>query len=107
MNKSGFTLVELLATIVVIAIVMSIVMPSASRVSRKNKKRIYQEYENMMVEYAKVSPLNKNDSIDLFELDELDNVKKECTGHVSIDHSVDPPKYQAFIDCGENQTVIE
>lgn len=104
MDKKGFTLIELLATIVIIAIIMALVMPSAIRVSKNNKQRIYQEYENMMVEYAKVSDLNINDTIDLIDLEELDKVKNECSGYVEIDHTVIPPVYKAYISCGDQYT---
>ena len=69
MNK-GFTLIELLATIVIISIIMTIVLPSAVRVSKNNQTRIYEEYEKMMVEYAKVSPLNNQDTINFISVDE-------------------------------------
>ena len=47
-------LLENVKEIIIIAIIMALVMPSATRVSQNNKKRIYEEYENMMIEYAKV-----------------------------------------------------
>ena len=107
MNKKAFTLIELLATIVIIAIIMALVMPSATRVSRNNRDRIYKEYENMMIEYAKISDLNVNDSIDLIDLAELDKVKNECSGYVTINHDVIPPEYEAFLTCGDQYTTNE
>ncbi len=104
MNKKGFTLVELLATIVIIAIIMSLVLPSVMKVSDNNKKRIYKEYENMMVEYAKISYLNDQDLIDLIDLDELEKVKNECSGYVEIDHSTPIPTYTPYITCGDQYT---
>lgn len=101
MNKNGFTLVELLATIIIIGLIMVFVMPSAARVSRNNKKRIYSEYENMMVEYAKINENNSEDVINLYDLEELENVKNECLGYVTINHSTTPSTYHAYIDCGE------
>lgn len=101
MNK-GFTLIELLATIVIISIIMTIVLPSAVRVSKNNQTRIYEEYEKMMVEYAKVSPLNNQDTINLNDLEELEKVKNECVGYVTINHNVTPNTYKAYISCGNN-----
>ena len=99
MNNKGFTLIELLANIVIIAIIMTMVLPSAIRVSRKNQKRIYAEYENMMVEYARINELNTLDLIDLMDLEELEKVKKECIGYVTIDHEIEPNQYKAYISC--------
>ena len=100
MNKKGFTLVELLATLVIIAIVMGIVLPSASRVSNDNKEKTYEEYEKMMIEYAKISPLKNNASgiIKLSELEELGKVKRDCTGYVERISS-NPYKFKAYIKC--------
>lgn len=104
MNKKGFTLIELLAVIVIIAIIMTMIMPSASRVNRNNKKRIYSEYENMMIEYAKVSDLNNQNIINLDDLNELERVKDECDGYVQINHSVIPATYSAHIKCTDQYT---
>ena len=104
MNKKGFTLVELLATIVIIGLIMTLVMPSASRVSNDNKERMYKEYEKMMIEYAKINRYNEMSVINLYDLDELDNVKEECEGYVTINHSANPATYASYISCGENYT---
>ena len=100
MNNKGFTLIELLANIVIIAVIMTMVLPSAIRVSRKNQKRIYAEYENMMVEYARINELNTLDLIDLDDLEELEKVKSECIGYVTINHEIVPNQYKAYISCG-------
>lgn len=99
MNNKGFTLIELLVNIVIIAVIMTMVLPSAIRVSRKNQKRIYIEYENMMVEYARISELNSEILIDLDDLEELDKVKSECIGYVTINHEIVPNQYKAYISC--------
>ncbi len=104
MNKKGFTLVELLATIVIIALIMTLVMPSATKISKNNKTKIYLEYEKMMIEYAKVSKLNNQNTIDLFDLEELDKIKNECIGYVAINHTTTPYQYSAHISCGDQYT---
>ena len=55
MNRKGFTLMELLAVIVIIAIIMALVFPAASRLRRNNENKICVDYHNMMIEYAKSS----------------------------------------------------
>lgn len=100
MNKKGFTLIELLVTIILIAVIMTLVLPAAFKTSQKNKIKLYHEYENMMVEYARVNPLNVEETIDLEDLEELDRVKAECIGYVLINHATTPEQYQAYISCG-------
>ena len=104
MNRRGFTLIELIATILIIAFIMSIVFPSITRVSKENDKRMYYEYENMMIEYAQVNVNNNNNNsiINLNDIDGLDKVKKDCEGYVTINRDITPPKYQAYIKCGNN-----
>lgn len=105
MNKNGFTLTELLVTIVIIAIVMIMVFPSAMRVSNDNKNRLYEEYARMMEEYALVSPLKNRDNVDtlgigLHELGDLDKSISDCSGYV-LRESVSPLKFKAYIKCGD------
>ena len=52
MNNKGFTLVELLAVIVVLAIIVSIAVPSTISVSRKVKANLYCEKINSIVNAA-------------------------------------------------------
>lgn len=106
MNKNGFTLVELLTVIVIISLVLMIIYPSVTKILQRNSNEMYESYEKMMVEYAQISPLNGNSIIKLANLDELDKVKKECKGYVTIDHSVTPNVYKAYISCeGKYQTI--
>lgn len=100
MNKKGFTLIEVLVSLVIMALIMMIILPSVTRVSRENKLKIYEEYEKMMVEYAKISDKKNNNAIRLTDLEELDKVKNDCSGYVTITHST-PPVYKAYIKCGE------
>ena len=41
MNKKGFTLVELLAVIIILAVILTIILPSVSRTLKKSKNTIY------------------------------------------------------------------
>ena len=102
MNKKGFTLLELLATIAVIAFIMGIIFPSAKRISHENHEKVYHSYEDMMIEYAESMANNEIEYIDLNDLDELEIVKNECDGYVTIDHNVNPPKYKAYIKCSDD-----
>ena len=104
MNQKGFTLVELLAVIVIISLIMLITYPNIIKIINDNNKEIYAGYERAMVEYAKVSPLRTKSPILLSELNtdnSLDGIKDAgCNGYVVVNHTTDVT-YQAFIRCAD------
>ena len=105
MNNRGFTLMELLAVIVIISIILMIVYPEISTISNKNNDEKYKQYEKMMEEYAMVSKKNSQDYIKLSELKDLDIIinpnlsDRECKGYVKIEHDVTPNTYKGYISC--------
>lgn len=62
MNKKGFTLVELLAVLVLMILVMMLIVPSLKNLSTSNNRKQYTTYEDMMVEYTKTIPGYKDKS---------------------------------------------
>ena len=107
MNKNGFTLVELLTIIVVISIILLIVYPSITNIMQENNTELYKSYENMMVEYAKVSPLRSRNRIKLTELPDLYKLIGEgvCSGYVNITHG-STITYTPYIKCGDKYTTV-
>ncbi|MDD4036219.1 MAG: DUF5011 domain-containing protein [Bacilli bacterium] len=53
MKKQGFTLVELLAVIVIVAIIMVIATPSTFKIIKKSKNDAYQSQKQLIVDAAK------------------------------------------------------
>ena len=105
MNKRGFTLVELLATIVIIGLIMMIVLPSALRTSERNSETMYKEYEKMLVEYAKSEEFFSDVSgyFILEEIDGLEKMKEDCDLYSYVKAYVDDNnnvQYSAFVRCG-------
>ena len=100
MNRKGFTLVELLAVIVIISMIMMVVYPSISKMQKKTGLELYKSYEKMMVEYATVSSYKENEIIQLDELiqeeNSLQEIKNFCSGYVLHNDN----DYKAYIDCG-------
>lgn len=54
MNKKGFTLVELLATIALLAIIMMIAIPTVNGIIEKNKKKNCQILNDNIIEAAEL-----------------------------------------------------
>ena len=99
MNKKGFTLMELLTVIVVIAIIMMVVYPSISKIQKNNNDEMYKTYEKMMIEYALVSGINNNTIIKLSSLREKGlAMDDECNGYVNMTTK------KAYISCGNKYT---
>lgn len=54
MNKKGFTLVELLVTMVIIGIIMGMSWPMITRMQSENHKRKYKSYGDSLIAAAKL-----------------------------------------------------
>ena len=71
MNKKGFSLVEVLAVLVIFSIILLITIPSINNVTRKSKKRLYEtqikilkESANIFItDYINIIPVENNESI--------------------------------------------
>lgn len=98
MNEKGFTLMELLATIVIMSFILIMIYPSITKLIRNNDEKKYSSYEDMMVEYTVVNKNKDKSIIQLDELDELHDIKKECVGYVVNTNG----QYKAYISCGDN-----
>ena len=53
MNKKGFTLIELIATITILSIIMMVAIPNVISITRKNKNQTYINDARKMVTLAK------------------------------------------------------
>ena len=54
MNKKGFTLIELIATIVIMALILIMVMPSITALVNNNEDKDYEYYGDALIEAAKI-----------------------------------------------------
>ncbi len=59
MNKKGFTLVELIAVMVLIALISLLTFPNIRNLMRNNNEKEFTTYKDLMVEYAKTMPLQR------------------------------------------------
>ena len=103
--KKGFTLTELLVSIVIITMLLMIALPTISNIINKNNRELCNSYEKMVIEYAMVSDLKENDIINVSDLDGLDKVNKECpNSYVTVDKTTDPYTYIPHLNCPKCQT---
>jgi len=102
MNKKGFTVVEVLAVMIILGLLMLLVVPSISKLMKENDEKKYSTYERMMEEYAVVYPNKSLTVIKLSQLDNLDEAQNNCTGYVKVDRSTN--EYKAYIKCGDKYT---
>ena len=78
MKKNGFTLVEIIATISILLVISTIVLPSAISISNKNKEKNYQKIikniessaENFVEQYRSDIPFN-NENEYIFKINSL------------------------------------
>lgn len=54
MNKYGFTLIELIATIVIMALILLLVIPSITALVNNNEEKQYQYYADALVEATEI-----------------------------------------------------
>ena len=100
MNKKGFTVVEVLAVMIILGLLMLLVVPSINKLMKNNDENKYKTYERMMEEYAAVYP---DKSLTIVKLSQLDNIaaeiekKGKCIGYVEVDRTHND--YKAYIKC--------
>ncbi|SRR5574344_1590826 len=63
MNKKGFTLVELLFVVVLMAIIAMITMPNIFEMLDSSKTKKYEEYEKILVENLKLYNIDKKEEL--------------------------------------------
>ncbi len=63
MNEKGFTLIELIITIVIMALILILVMPSIVSLRRSSEEKQYEYYGDSLIEAAKVYVTKEGDDI--------------------------------------------
>ena len=54
MNNKGFTLIEIIVVVIIIGVISAISIPVIRKISDDNKNSMYEQYRNVLVEYAKI-----------------------------------------------------
>lgn len=104
LDSKGFTLVELLAVIVIMAILMAIAIPSIANLIDISNAKKCEAYEKTISEYAKAyySESNLTGTISLSLLkenlqnNELASLDAACNGYIDLSDN-----YKAYITCSD------
>ncbi|MDD3048640.1 MAG: prepilin-type N-terminal cleavage/methylation domain-containing protein [Bacilli bacterium] len=119
MNKKGFTLVELLAVIIILGVILSITIPSVERSIDKARTKTYATNEVLMINAARLymadninlipNSSGETVSIELSTLIKAKTIKpikdakdteELCSGRVLIEKETTKKyKYYAYLDC--------
>ena len=101
-NRKGFTLVELLAVIVLMSLVMMLIIPSIRKIYSSNTNKQYETYKDLMINYTKTVPNYKSKNyVCLSEL-EMSKISEKavCNGYVKID------EMKAYLICRDGTNII-
>jgi len=105
MNKKGFTLIELVAVIVVLGLITLITYPNLKNLMKNNNEKEYKTIEDMMVNYVKVIPNYRTKSYICLKDMNLDIETKvtsslNCNGYVKNESD----GLKAYLSCYQNGT---
>lgn len=132
-NKRGFTLVELLAVVVVLGIIGSIVTMSVMNIKKNASDDVFEKlqkeiedlgpeiYTHEMISGDKVAPnsfynMYKNEGEFIITVEELQNkgyldsiqspykTSETCKGYLKVDTTSGEPEFSAFLNCSERKT---
>lgn len=92
MNQKGFTLVEVIAVVVILSTLMVIMVPSVNYLINKNKKNNYQEIQDNLVQATKIlfSDYRYEVSINGSCSDSTDELNVSAVGDYSLTDSKVP-----------------
>lgn len=112
MNKKGFTLIELIAVIVILSLIALIVFPAINSVIKDSKEKAYNEQIASIVkaakqfsyEHSEVLPAEIEDATSTLQLTcltsgcTLENGKKVNGGYINEDELIDPRNTSKTLD---------
>ena len=89
MNNKGFTLVELIGVVVLIAVVSMLTFPALNNLRKNNNEKEFKTYEDVMVSYTRSVPnYHQKTHVCLNQLTEIGmkkiNENMTCNGYVKI-----------------------
>ena len=87
LNNKGFTLIEVLAVIVILSILMAIMVPSVGNIMKKNKADNYQNLEDSIISAAKIYISDNRYQITVGNCDDSNKADIESINNVTLTDS--------------------
>lgn len=84
LNNKGFTLIEVLAVVVILSIIMAIMVPSVNSIMKKNKEDNFNNLQNSIISAAKVYISDNRYDIVVGECDSDNKANITSIGEVSL-----------------------
>lgn len=120
MNKKGFTLVELIASIGIMIVLALIVVPNVMKTIEKNRTKLYKNQETRLEEAAAkylseiyISndqtsiTINKSDLIEAGYIGEIYDIKNKnsiCEAYVNVTNLDTTPVLESYLNCPNYET---
>ena len=87
LNNKGFTLIEVLAVIVILSILMAIMVPSVGNIMKKNKEDNYQNLKDSIISAAKIYISDNRYQITVGNCDDSNKADIESINNVTLTDS--------------------
>lgn len=115
MKKNGFTLIEIIAIIVLLGVISLIFVPSIREILKENRERVYSTYRKNMILASETYMIDNNifvtsiENVVYIDLNNLINEdlisESDCDGYVKVEYdnsngSVNIKK-DAFLKCDD------
>lgn len=102
LNNKGFTLIEVLAVVVILSIIMAIMVPSVNNILNRNKEENYDDLEDSIISAAKIYISDNRYEIVISECNS--NNKADITSINGISLSDSKISVKMLVDAGNIKT---
>ena len=105
LNNKGFTLIEVLAVIVILSILMAIMVPSVGNIMKKNKEDNYQNLKDSIISAAKIYISDNRYQITVGNCDDSNKADIESINNKTLNSSQLPISF--LVDAGNLKTTSD
>ncbi len=105
LNNKGFTLIEVLAVIVILSILMAIMVPSVGNIMKKNKEDNYQNLKDSIISAAKIYISDNRYQITVGNCDDSNKADIDSINNKTLNSSQLPISF--LVDAGNLKTTSD